>query len=1484
MLHPVTRRRWRAFRQARKPQVELHLEFLEDRNLLDAAAQPLFHPEAVLRSYHSASDPASKPSAVTSTERQTPPPTPENVLVNDPAEDGNSVNDTHSETTVIAYGSTVLAGYNDSFNASHNHYTGFSYSSDSGATFTDGHSLPLAPDGNGDGGDPVLAHDNQTGRTYMAVLGYTDGSKLYIWRSDDDLHTFLPGVSAAPGRSGLDKEWLAVDNYGGAGQGNVYLVTRDFSSGNGIFLFKSTDQGATFGPSGGTLIASGASGNVQGAWVTVGPDHTVYASWFDNTTSTQKIMMRRSTDQGATFGAPVTVATLHTTGVNGDLGLGGFRSNAFAQAVVNPVSGDVYVTFDDKGTGNDRADVYFTLSTDGGATWAAPVKVNDGPVGRDAWQPAIGVSPNGSKVGIFWYDRRNDAANNLIDRYGALGTVGSGTVTFGPNMRISDTSFAPEFGHDPAINPLYMGDYDSVAATTNSFYLTWGDNRTSFMGHFRPDVRLARIPLEVAGPSVIATSPAGNTFSSFARVRVSFDEQIDPGTFTADQVLFLSPSGRAIPVTDITPVTGSNDTQFDLSFATQTGLGNYTMVIGPNITDTAGNPMDQNGNGIPGEVPGDQYITRFTLLGPKVTATTPSLLSPDMFGPVATVRVTFNEPMDPTTFTPAKISNFFGPRGPITVTGVTAVAGSNNTQFDIAFAAQGATGYYTMAIGPDIRDAAGHQMDQNGNFIPGEIPDDQYVARFRLKGPAITARSPSATTFSPGQVNSFTVTFSEPMNPASFTPSTVVFMGPAGAVPVTGVVPVSGSNNTQFNILFNPVAIAGHYTVVIGPNVLDTFGNPMDQNGNFYPGEIPGDQYNFAFDITGPKITSNTPNLTSPVLGQVNSLRVTFNQSIDPITFTPDKITSFTGPNGPIEVTGVFSVGGSNNTQFDITFGPQVTTGRYSMVFGMGIRDYFGNQADPYTAMFGIQGPKVIGSTPSGTANLPGVIDHVRLTFNESMDPATFTMDQVVSFSGPNGAVPITDLQVVPNTGNTQFDISFDPLTAAGTYRLAVGPNIQDIYGNAMDQNGNLVPGEVPGDEYTTSFGVAGPMVVSLLRNGPPANPVSSFRVTFNEPIDPATFTADRVTRLDDPSGNPITVQNITAVTGSNNTQFDVSFDQQTARGTYTAVLGAGISDRYGNTTTTAFTATFVVTPVYAASGYTYEDLDIHGMPGTFRVIQYADDSAAAVNLGTHTFNFFGVIYTGNNQLFAGSNGLINFGSGYTTPTNTDLTTNPPQATIAPIWSDWIKTSGTDMIEGLIDTVNDRLILQWNMIQHYPSSPMGITFQLILQLDTGGVPGDIVFNYVNLDSGDMHSNGATSTVGIKDTGTQGPDRVLVSYNMLNMLVGSQQAILISATAGGAAGKAGHRPGALRANTTAAPADPTTWVVAPVAPHSGAPLTVAGDRRVLGRDDGASRVVDAVFASVAEKGRALASALVHTPSLADAPSDLFADLATGVDLF
>src|SRR5262249_11709078 len=160
-----------------------------------------------------------------------------------------------------------------------------------------------------------------------------------------------------------------------------------------------------------------------GSNIVVGPDHSVYVFWWD-AHSGQQLMVARSTDGGQTFGGPVSVATLNTTGVNGDLGLnGGFRTNAFPQAAVNPVTGDIYVVYNENPTGVHRAQFYFPQSSDQGASWSGPIQLNDDSTTNDQWQPAISVKPNGTELFVGWYDRRLDSSNSLIDTFGTVGHI-----------------------------------------------------------------------------------------------------------------------------------------------------------------------------------------------------------------------------------------------------------------------------------------------------------------------------------------------------------------------------------------------------------------------------------------------------------------------------------------------------------------------------------------------------------------------------------------------------------------------------------------------------------------------------------------------------------------------------------------------------------------------------------------------------------------------------------------------------------------------------------------------------------------------------------------------------------------------------------------------------------------------------------------------------------------------------------------------------
>src|SRR5262249_36515477 len=68
-------------------------------------------------------------------------------------------------------------------------------------------------------------------------------------------------------------------------------------------------------------------------------------------------------------------------------------------------------------------------------------------------------------------------------------------------------------------------------------------------------------------------------------------------------------------------------------------------------------------------------------------------------------------------------------------------------------------------------------------------------------------------------------------------------------VPVTGVTVVPNSANRKFDVAISPRSILGNYTMVIGPDVRDFSGNPMNQDGDAINGETPSDQYTFTFSI-----------------------------------------------------------------------------------------------------------------------------------------------------------------------------------------------------------------------------------------------------------------------------------------------------------------------------------------------------------------------------------------------------------------------------------------------------------------------------------------------------------------------------------------------------------------------------------------------------------------------------------------------------------
>ena len=301
--------------------------------------------------------------------------------------------------------------------------------------------------------------------------------------------------------------------------------------------------------------------------------------------------------------------------------------------------------------------------------------------------------------------------------------------------------------------------------------------------------------------------------------------------------------------------------------------------------------------------------------------------------------------------------------------------------------------------------------------------------------------------------------------------------------------------------------------------------------------------------------------------------------------------------------------------------------------------------------------------------------------------------------------------------------------------------------------------------------------------------PVSSATFLFNEPINPASFApAADVVAFTGPGGADLRPQ----VTGSawvDSKTLRVDFTTRSAEGDYALTIGPNVlaadngramdQDRDGTPGEAgqdAYTARFRVGPVLVADGFGYtassvplENIDlVAGAPGVVTLIDAVDDSPgsqfATIPLGGNTFNFYGQTYTGTGRLFVGATGLVTFGTGNESWENGNLAASPSAPTIAALWEDLVTYDQTadDRVLYRFDDLGgapgpDRLVVEWSELYHYDlAAPSTVTFQAILQLNTGTQPGEIVFNYRDLDFGTpAYDNGAGATVGIKDGGNQG---------------------------------------------------------------------------------------------------------------------------------
>lgn len=437
-----------------------------------------------------------------------------NVRVNDPILDPRRRPQT--ETSSAVSGSNIVIGYNDFSTAGFSFGSSISYSNDGGRTFRQvAPSLYPSTGGARGGGDPVMAA-GPNGAFYYAQIAFTASgqSTMGVTRSDDGGASWGPLSNATSSITASteshDKEWLAVDNTNSPFRGNVYLSWTRFPTNDpgGLAFVRSTDGGRTWSQFKPIGTQTDSRGFVQGSVIGIGPNGEVYVAYADNRIPGLAII--KSTDGGQNFGSPVAAlrdpSFRHFRNISGGFEINGWPSIA-VDTTSGPNRGTIYLTVNAKPPSpTDESDVVLVKSTDGGATWSRPVRVNDDQTDTDQFQPAVAVAPDGT-LGLMWYDRRNDPTNNLlIDVY--MTTSSDGGATFAPNRRVTTAnwlSVGTPFGARTASH----GDYNQISAGELGFVLNWSDDRSGLDS----DIYAAVIPSSAAQSPGDDFVVAGQTLS-----------------------------------------------------------------------------------------------------------------------------------------------------------------------------------------------------------------------------------------------------------------------------------------------------------------------------------------------------------------------------------------------------------------------------------------------------------------------------------------------------------------------------------------------------------------------------------------------------------------------------------------------------------------------------------------------------------------------------------------------------------------------------------------------------------------------------------------------------------------------------------------------------------------------------------------------------------------------------------------------------------
>ncbi len=347
------------------------------------------------------------------------------------------------------------------------------YSNDGGVTWT--HKQLTSK--HGVFGDPCIISD-KGGLFYYLHLADPDNNRgtkhflnqIVLQKSIDNGGSWTDGTSIGLSKdTQQDKEWATTHPI----SGEIYTTWTEFDHYGSknpehksrILFSISEDEGKTFST---PICISEMEGDAidddyttEGAVPAVDNEGIIYVSWaFDN-----KIIFDKSVDKGKTWLKHDRIIAKQVEGWNHDIpGIG--RCNGMPVTAVDVSNsnfqGSIYVNWTDQRNGKNDTDVFLIKSSDQGATWSKPIRVNTDQTKTQQFFTWMSVDPITGYIYIVFYDRSRHT-DNKTDVVLAVSKDGGNSFT---NEVISEEPFTPT-------SSVFFGDYNNIDAYNGVIRPIW---------------------------------------------------------------------------------------------------------------------------------------------------------------------------------------------------------------------------------------------------------------------------------------------------------------------------------------------------------------------------------------------------------------------------------------------------------------------------------------------------------------------------------------------------------------------------------------------------------------------------------------------------------------------------------------------------------------------------------------------------------------------------------------------------------------------------------------------------------------------------------------------------------------------------------------------------------------------------------------------------------------------------------------------------